>query len=248
MGRKPPSFSVAPGKGIYYCFGCHQAAAASSILSWSSEGLTYPDAVRFLAKRAGLEVPEDDGLPQSVTGSRSASGRCAARMRRAIFTASSTGPAGATGPAVSWHAAASPARRSPASAWALRRRRLGQSDGCHAANGLFQGGAAGGGARSRKMNRRARCMTASGTGSCSPSSDLRGNVIGFGGRVMDDSTPKYLNSPETVIFNKRKNLFALNLAKKSKAGLYPADRGVYGRHHPATSTALTAPWPPWALR
>ena len=51
-----------------------------------------------------------------------------------------------------------------------------------------------------------------------PILDLRGNVIGFGGRVMDDSTPKYLNSPETVIFNKRKNLFALNLARKSKQG------------------------------
>ena len=51
-----------------------------------------------------------------------------------------------------------------------------------------------------------------------PIIDVRGNVIGFGGRVMDDSTPKYLNSPETIIFNKRKNLFALNLAKKSKLG------------------------------
>jgi DNA primase len=49
-----------------------------------------------------------------------------------------------------------------------------------------------------------------------PIIDVRGNVIGFGGRVMDDSTPKYLNSPETAIFNKRKNLFALNLAKKTK--------------------------------
>ena len=48
--------------------------------------------------------------------------------------------------------------------------------------------------------------------------DIRGNIIGFGGRVMDDSTPKYLNSPETLIFNKRKNLFALNIARKSKQG------------------------------
>ena len=51
-----------------------------------------------------------------------------------------------------------------------------------------------------------------------PIIDVRGNVIGFGGRVLDDSTPKYLNSPESVIFNKRKNLFALNVAKKSKQG------------------------------
>ena len=52
-----------------------------------------------------------------------------------------------------------------------------------------------------------------------PIIDVRGNVIGFGGRVMDDSKPKYLNSPETSIFNKRKNLFALNVAKKTKAGM-----------------------------
>ena len=51
-----------------------------------------------------------------------------------------------------------------------------------------------------------------------PIIDVRGNVIGFGGRVMDDSKPKYLNSPETLIFNKRKNLFALNIVKKSKQG------------------------------
>ena len=51
-----------------------------------------------------------------------------------------------------------------------------------------------------------------------PIIDIRGNIIGFGGRVMDDSTPKYLNSPETLIFNKRKNLFALNIARKSKQG------------------------------
>ena len=51
-----------------------------------------------------------------------------------------------------------------------------------------------------------------------PIIDVRGNVIGFGGRVMDDSTPKYLNSPETIIFNKRRNLFAMNIVKKSKQG------------------------------
>ena len=49
-----------------------------------------------------------------------------------------------------------------------------------------------------------------------PIIDIRGNVIGFGGRVLDDSKPKYLNTSETLIFNKRKNLFGLNLAKKTK--------------------------------
>ena len=53
-----------------------------------------------------------------------------------------------------------------------------------------------------------------------PIIDIRGNVVGFGGRVLDDSKPKYLNSPETAIFNKRKNLYALNLSKSSKADYF----------------------------
>ena len=51
-----------------------------------------------------------------------------------------------------------------------------------------------------------------------PIIDVRGSVIGFGGRVMDDSTPKYLNSPDTPVYNKSRNVFALNIAKKSKTG------------------------------
>ena len=51
-----------------------------------------------------------------------------------------------------------------------------------------------------------------------PIIDVRGNVIGFGGRVLDDSKPKYLNSPDTLVFNKSRNLFALNIAKKTKLG------------------------------
>lgn len=50
-----------------------------------------------------------------------------------------------------------------------------------------------------------------------PIIDMRGDVIAFGGRVMDDSKPKYLNSPETIVFNKRRNLFAMNRAKKTKS-------------------------------
>ena len=51
-----------------------------------------------------------------------------------------------------------------------------------------------------------------------PIIDVRGDVIGFGGRVMDNSTPKYLNSPDTPVYNKSRNVFALNRAKTSKAG------------------------------
>jgi len=52
-----------------------------------------------------------------------------------------------------------------------------------------------------------------------PVIDVRGNVIGFSGRILGDGEPKYLNTPDTLVFNKSRNLFALNLAKKSKAGM-----------------------------
>ena len=58
-GEKTPSFSVSPEKGIYYCFGCHKGGGVVNFIM-EIENLSYPDAVRFLAKRAGLEVPEDD--------------------------------------------------------------------------------------------------------------------------------------------------------------------------------------------
>ena len=57
--EKTASFSVSPDKGIYYCFGCHAGGGVINFIM-QIEGLDYPDAVRFLAKRAGLEVPEDE--------------------------------------------------------------------------------------------------------------------------------------------------------------------------------------------
>ena len=57
--EKTASFSVAPDKGIYYCFGCHAGGGVVNFIM-QIEGLDFPDAVRFLAKRAGMEVPEDE--------------------------------------------------------------------------------------------------------------------------------------------------------------------------------------------
>ena len=57
--EKTASFSVSPDKGIFYCFGCHAGGGVINFIM-QIEGLDYPDAVRFLAKRAGLEVPEDE--------------------------------------------------------------------------------------------------------------------------------------------------------------------------------------------
>ena len=210
-GEKTASFSVAPEKGIYYCFGCHKGGGAVNFMM-EIEGLSYPDAVRALAKRAGMEVPEDEQYQSRYRQQE----RLWALMKEAgrFFHAQLHSPAGAAGLAYiqkrglsksiltqfgvgyapdSWNALVDAMRKKGYTDQELRDADLvGEKNG-------------------RIYDRfRNRIMF--------PIIDVRGNVIGFGGRVLDNSTPKYLNTSETLIFNKRKNLFGLNFAKKSKQG------------------------------
>ncbi len=208
-GEKTASFSVAPDKGIYYCFGCHKGGGVVNFMM-EVEGLSYPDAVRALAKRAGLEVPEDEQYQSRYRQQE----RLWALMKEAgrFFHAQLYTPGGAQcleytqkrglSKAVitnfgigfapnSWNALVDAMRKKGYTDQELRDADLvGEKNG-------------------RIYDRfRNRLMF--------PIIDVRGNVIGFGGRVLDDSKPKYLNSNETLIFNKRKNLFGLNFAKKTK--------------------------------
>ena len=208
-GEKTASFSVAPDKGIYYCFGCHKGGGAINFMM-ELEGLSYPDAVRSLAKRAGMEVPEDEQYQSRYKHQE----RLWALMKEAgrFFNSQLYSPAGSKcleyvqkrglsksivtqfgmGFAPdSWNALVDAMRKKGYTDQELIAADLvGQKNG-------------------RVYDRfRNRLMF--------PIIDVRGNVVGFGGRVLDDSKPKYLNSNETVIFNKRKNLFGLNFAKKTK--------------------------------
>lgn len=211
--EKTASFSVAPDKQIYYCFGCHKGGGVINFIM-EQEGLDYPDAVRFLAKRAGLEVPEDPTYASTYKRQERLWALCkdAARyFREQLFL-----PAG--------KAAQAYIVRRGLSKQTVTRFGLGfaPEGWSNLMDAMVQKGYqkqelldAGLAVRSQKNGAlydrfRNRLMF--------PIIDVRGNVIGFGGRVMDNSTPKYLNSPETVIFNKRKNLFALNIAKKSRQG------------------------------
>ena len=210
-GEKTASFSVAPDKGIYYCFGCHKGGGSINFVM-EMEGLTYPDAVRTLAERSGMEVPEDDQYQSRYRQQERLWALCKEAAR--YFHTQLYSEAGAQGLAYAQK------RGMPKSTLTT----FGIGFAPDSWNGLIMAMKAKGyteqelkdaGLVSEKGGRiydrfRNRLMF--------PIIDVRGNIIGFGGRVMDDSTPKYLNSPETVIFNKRKNLFALNLARKSKLG------------------------------
>ena len=210
-GEKTASFSVAPDKGIYYCFGCHKGGGAINFMM-EVEGLSYPDAVRKLAQRVGMEVPEDEQYQSRYRQQE----RLWALMKEAAryFHSQLYSPTGAEGLQYAGK------RGMPKGTLT----KFGIGFAPNTWNGLCDAMRVKGytdqelkdaGLVSEKNGRiydrfRNRLMF--------PIIDTRGNIIGFGGRVMDDSTPKYLNSPETLIFNKRKNLFGLNLAKKSKLG------------------------------
>ncbi|MGM9669354.1 MAG: DNA primase [Faecousia sp.] len=212
-GEKTASFSVSPDKGIYYCFGCHKGGGAINFMM-EIEGLSYPDAVRALARRAGIQVPED---PQYQSRYRQQE-RLWALMKEAarFYHAQLYLPAGAEGLAYAQKRGMTKGTLTSFgigfapngwSAMTDAMRKKGYTD-----QELKDAGLVGVSKKNGSLYDyfRNRLMF--------PIIDVRGNVIGFGGRVMDDSTPKYLNSPETVIFNKRKNLFGLNYAKKSKRG------------------------------
>ncbi len=214
-GEKTASFSVAPDKGIYYCFGCHKGGNAVNFMM-EVEGLSYPDAVRALAKRAGMEVPEDE---QYQSRYRQQERLWALHKEAARFFHSKLyAPEGAQ--ALNYALGRGMPKSTlttfgigyaPDSWTSLvdAMRKKGYSDQELRDSGLVTVSQKNGNLFDRFRD---RLMF--------PIIDVRGNVIGFGGRIMknDSNAAKYLNSPETLIFNKRKNLFALNLAKKSKLG------------------------------
>ena len=214
-GEKTASFSVAPDKGIYYCFGCHKGGGVINFMM-ELEGLSYPDAVRNLAARVGMEVPEDEQYqsryrqqerlwalhkeaarffhsqlyaPVGKAALEYAFGR---GMSKSILTTFGVGYA-----PDSWDSLVKAMKAKGYTEEELKE------------SGLVTVSQKNGNIFDRFRD---RLMF--------PIIDVRGNVIGFGGRIIknDPNAAKYLNSPETLIFNKRKNLFGLNLAKKSKAG------------------------------
>lgn len=212
-GEKTASFSVAPDKGIYYCFGCHKGGSAINFVM-EIEGLSYPDAVRSLAKRAGMEVPEDEQYQSRYKQQE----RLWALHKEAarFFHSQLYAPVGkaALDYALGRGMPKSTLTRfgigyAPDSWDSMVRamRAKGYTDQELKDSGLVTVSQKNGNIFDRFRD---RLMF--------PIIDVRGNVIGFGGRIMSDdkNTAKYLNSPETLIFNKRKNLFGLNLAKKTK--------------------------------
>ena len=211
--ERTPSFHVVPERQMYKCFGCGKGGGVINFIM-EIENLSYPDAVRFLAKRAGLTVPEEqgDGRFRRKRERLLALNREAARYFHSVLRS----PAGQAGVE-----------------YLFGKRRLSKSTVTRFGLGMSPEGwdnllttmTAMGFEKSELLeaglvvnNKEGRMYDRFRNRVMFPIIDLRGDVIGFGGRVLDDSTPKYLNSPDTPVFNKGRNLFALNIAKKSRLG------------------------------
>ena len=209
--EKTPSFSVESIKQIFYCFGCGKGGNVFQFISLV-ENIDYIEAVKLLADRARIILPE----------SSDEAGAELARKKQQVLRANRL--------AAKFFNDALFIKKNESAARYLRKRGIteqtamkfgigyseAESDGLLnylKANGIneevmIQSGLFVRSRDGRLINRfRGRLMF--------PILDVRNNVIGFGGRVLEGSAPKYINSPETIIYNKRNHLYALNFAKNA---------------------------------
>ena len=211
--EKTPSFHVVPDRQMYKCFGCGKGGGAINYVM-ELENLPFREAVAYLAQRAGMEMPQLGG---DSPGGQERRKRILEINRQAAlaFHRWLKAPEGARGldylkkRGLSGRTITAFGLGFAPEGWDNLIRALGEQG--YDKRDLLDAGLAVNNKDGRIYDRfRNRVMF--------PIIDVRGNVIGFGGRVMDDSTPKYLNSPDTPVYNKSRNLFALNIARKSKAG------------------------------
>ena len=207
--EKTPSFTVYPATQSFYCFGCGAGGDAITFLK-KIENLDYLDAVKTMAQRAGLQMPQE-GFDDSLSKRRRRileMNREAARFYHSVLLS----PEGKVGYDYYIGRALSAATINhfglgfAPNQWDALLKHM-RAKGFQPAE-LVDAGLARKGQKGYYDNFRNRVMT--------PIIDVRGNVIAFGGRVLDDSKPKYINTGDTLVYKKTNELFALNFAKDSK--------------------------------
>ena len=205
--EKTPSFSVSPEDGLYYCFGCHAGGDVFSFVE-KMENLSFTEAVERLAEAAHLELPQAEVSPEEKRRKQFNDELYHAMELAVVYFHNCLRRTNMGKPGLAYF------KRRHLTDETIDRFKLGFApDSWYKLYGDFRtikhisdtvlvtSGLVG-----HKNGRyydtfRNRCMF--------PILNLKGKPVAFGGRVMDDSKPKYLNSPETPIFNKRQLLFAL---------------------------------------
>ena len=210
--EKSPSFSVSPSKQMYYCFGCGAGGNAITFLM-EYENYSFPEALQVLADRAGVELPKEEMTKEA---------RAQADLRATLLEINKLAanyfyyqlkqPQGKLGydyltgrklsDATILHFGLGFANKTSDDLYRYLKSK-GYKDEILKETGLVSIEERG--THDKFWN---RVMF--------PIMDINGKVIGFGGRVMGDAKPKYLNSPETVIFDKSRNLYGLNYARSSR--------------------------------
>ena len=197
--EKTPSFTVSPQKQFYHCFGCGAHGTAIGFLM-QYDGLEFPAAVEELARSAGLEVPKEAGTGPRIDQSLFEVTESASRFyqsqlrdnRRAVDYLKQRGVSGEI--ARTYGIGYAP------EGYHVLEERLKASE-----EDLKRVGLLAVNERGSYDKFRDRIMF--------PIQDLRGRTIGFGGRALTGSGPKYLNSPETELFHKGKEVYGLNIAR-----------------------------------
>ena len=210
--EKSPSFNVSPSRQMYKCFGCGVAGNVITFIM-EYENYTFPEAMEFLAEQAGVTISKSELSPEMKREKNLRTELVQINAKAAsYYYAKLKSPAGKTGyeyflsrglsEETIRHFGLGYAGQGGSELYRYLKNQ-GYADQVLKETGLF------------KMDERGvydkfwnRVMF--------PIMDINNRVIGFGGRVMGDAKPKYLNSPETKLFNKSKNLFGLNYAKLGK--------------------------------
>lgn len=207
--EKTPSFYVYPETQSFYCFGC---GAGGSPIQFAEKinNISYIEAVKMLAERAGMPAPSEDDKTGRMRGRILSMNKEAARFFHACLNSTVEEARQAR---AYWRRRGLDDKTivrfglgyAPDNSWALydHLRDKGYTEQELDASGLF------------KRNQRGRLYCLFWRRVMTPIFDLRGNIIAFGGRVLDDSKPKYVNSPETLVYHKSQTVFALQIAKRS---------------------------------
>ena len=212
--EKTPSFSVVPDKGFFYCFGCHAGGNVFKFISLI-ENVTYFEAIKLQAEKLNIPLPERPRTPEEEAREREiASLRKVNEMARDFFhnclTMTGYGKVGLAyfaGRGISQETIEEFSLGFAPDSWdkltsAFTKRGVKQEL-------LLQAGLVSESQKGKGVYDRFRGRV------IIPIADERGRVVGFGGRVLDDSKPKYLNTQETVLFNKRRLLFGLDRSHRA---------------------------------
>lgn len=207
--EKTPSFTVYNDTQSFYCFGCGAGGDAVTFIK-NIENLDYIDAVKFLAQRAGLQMP-DEGYDDSLSKKRRKILEINRETAR-FYYAYMMGPQGKIGldyflnRGLSMNTIKKFGLGFAPNEWDSLLKHL-KSKGFKISDMVDAGVVKVGRNNHYYDTFKNRVMT--------PIIDVRGNVIAFGGRVLDDSKPKYINTADTLVYKKTNELFAMNMAKDS---------------------------------